>query len=85
VHLADENSDKGKMTNDAHRSQTSKHATQLVTNHADTTEKAFHGALDKIKVLDTSSKKESVLNIAFIQQKMTLSYGDSVIFFVKNL
>jgi exosome complex RNA-binding protein Rrp42 (RNase PH superfamily) len=39
-------------TNDAHRSQTSKYAT--CANHADTTEKALHGALDKIKkVLDT--------------------------------
>jgi hypothetical protein len=30
-----------------------------VTNHADTTEKAFHGALDKIKkVLDTAFEKQ---------------------------
>lgn len=61
VHLGDENSDKGGV-NDKRCTIEAKPINMqpvAVTNHADTTEKAFHGALDKIKkVLETSFEKK---------------------------
>ena len=60
VHFGDENSDKSGV-NDKRcviEARPINMQPVAVTNHADTTEKAFHGALDKIKkVLETSFEK----------------------------
>jgi ribosome-associated translation inhibitor RaiA len=61
VHLADENSDKFGV--DDKRCLIEARPVNMqpvaVTNYADTTEKAFHGALDKIKkVLETAFEKQ---------------------------
>nr|WP_314838504.1 HPF/RaiA family ribosome-associated protein [uncultured Flavobacterium sp.] len=61
VHLGDENSDKGGVNDKRCTIEARPINMQpvAVTNHADTTEKAFHGALDKIKkVLETSFEKK---------------------------
>ena len=61
VHLGDENSDKGGFNDKRCLIEARPINMQpvAVTNHADTTEKAFHGALDKIKkVLDTAFEKQ---------------------------
>ena len=61
VHLADENSDKFGINDKRCLIEARPVNMQpvAVTNHADTTEKAFHGALDKIKkVLDTAFEKQ---------------------------
>jgi ribosome-associated translation inhibitor RaiA len=61
VHLGDENSDKSGM-NDKRcliEARIINMQPVAVTNHAETTEKAFHGALDKIKkVLETTFEKK---------------------------
>ena len=61
VHLGDENSDKTGI-NDKRcliEARPINMQPMAVTHHADTTEKAFHGALDKIKkVLDTTFEKQ---------------------------
>jgi hypothetical protein len=49
VHLADENSDKLESTINDAWSNRPVNMQPVVTNHADTTEKPLHGALDKIK------------------------------------
>jgi len=61
VHLADENSDKFGINDKRCLIEARPVNMQpvAVTNHADTTEKAFQGALDKIKkVLDTAFEKQ---------------------------
>ena len=61
VHLGDENSDKSGVNDKRCLIEARPVNMQpvAVTNHADTTEKAFHGALDKIKkVLDTAFEKQ---------------------------
>ena len=61
VHLADENSDKFGLNDKRCLIEARPINMQpvAVTNHADTTEKAFQGALDKIKkVLDTAFEKQ---------------------------
>ena len=61
VHLGDENSDKGGVNDKRCTIEARPINMQpvAVTNHADTTEKAFHGALEKIKkVLETSFEKK---------------------------
>jgi len=61
VHLGDENSDKSGM-NDKRcliEARIINMQPVAVTNHSETTEKAFHGALDKIKkVLETTFEKK---------------------------
>ncbi|MCL6462129.1 Sigma 54 modulation protein / S30EA ribosomal protein [Flavobacterium micromati] len=61
VHFGDENSDKSGM-NDKRcliEARIINMQPVAVTNHAETTEKAFHGALDKIKkVLETTFEKK---------------------------
>ncbi|MFV5683992.1 HPF/RaiA family ribosome-associated protein [Flavobacterium sp. GB2R13] len=61
VHLGDENSDKSGI-NDKRcliEARPINMQPMAVTHHADTMEKAFHGALDKIKkVLDTTFEKQ---------------------------
>ncbi|MFV8368086.1 HPF/RaiA family ribosome-associated protein [Flavobacterium sp. LB2R40] len=61
VHLGDENSDKTGVNDKRCLIEARPINMQpvAVTNHADTTEKAFQGALDKIKkVLDTAFEKQ---------------------------
>ena len=61
VHLADENSDKFGINDKRCLIEARPINMQpvAVTNHADTTEKAFQGALDKIKkVLETTFEKK---------------------------
>ena len=61
VHLGDENSDKSGVNDKRCLIEARPNNMQpvAVTNHADTTEKAFQGALDKIKkVLDTAFEKQ---------------------------
>jgi ribosome-associated translation inhibitor RaiA len=61
VHLGDENSDKSGINDKRCLIEARPINMQpvAVTHHADTTEKAFHGALDKIKkVLDTTFEKQ---------------------------
>ena len=61
VHLADENSDKFGLNDKRCLIEARPINMQpvAVTNHAETTEKAFHGALDKIKkVLETTFEKK---------------------------
>ena len=61
VHLGDENSDKSGVNDKRCLIEARPINMQpvAVTNHADTTEKAFHGALDKIKkMLDTAFEKQ---------------------------
>ncbi|SFE44988.1 HPF/RaiA family ribosome-associated protein [Flavobacterium xueshanense] len=61
VHLADENSDKFGVNDKRCLIEARPINMQpvAVTNHADTTEKAFQGALDKIKkMLDTAFEKQ---------------------------
>ena len=61
VHLGDENSDKSGVNDKRCLIEARPINMQpvAVTNHADTTEKAFQGALDKIKkVLDTAFEKQ---------------------------
>jgi ribosome-associated translation inhibitor RaiA len=61
VHLADENSDKFGINDKRCLIEARPNNLQpvAVTNHADTTEKAFQGALDKIKkVLETTFEKK---------------------------
>ncbi|TDE55331.1 HPF/RaiA family ribosome-associated protein [Flavobacterium sp. GT3P67] len=61
VHLGDENSDKSGVNDKRCLIEARPVNMQpvAVTNYADTTEKAFHGALDKIKkVLDTAFEKQ---------------------------
>ncbi|RTY76070.1 HPF/RaiA family ribosome-associated protein [Flavobacterium sp. GSP27] len=62
VHLGDENSDNKSGVNDKRcliEARPINMQPVAVTNHADTTEKAFHGALDKIKkVLETTFEKK---------------------------
>jgi len=61
VHLADENSDKFGINDKRCLIEARPVNMQpvAVTNHADTTEKAFRGALDKIKkVLETTFEKK---------------------------
>ena len=61
VHLGDENSDKTGVNDKRCLIEARPNNMQpvAVTNHADTTEKAFQGALDKIKkVLDTTFEKK---------------------------
>ena len=61
VHLADENSDKFGINDKRCLIEARPVNMQpvAVTNHGDTTEKAFHGALDKIKkMLDTAFEKQ---------------------------
>ena len=61
VHLADENSDKSGVNDKRCVIEARPENLQpvAVTNHADTIEKAFHGALDKIKkVLETTFEKK---------------------------
>jgi hypothetical protein len=49
VHLADENSDKSGINDKRCLIEARPVNKPVVSYHADTTEKAFHGALDKIK------------------------------------
>jgi ribosome-associated translation inhibitor RaiA len=62
VHLGDENSDKSAGLNDKRcliEARPINMQPVAVTNHADTTERAFQGALDKIKkVLETTFEKK---------------------------
>ena len=62
VHLGDENSDNKGGVNDKRcliEARPINMQPVAVTNHADTTEKAFQGALDKIKkVLETTFEKK---------------------------
>lgn len=61
VHFADENSDKFGINDKRCLIEARPNNMQpvAVTNHADTTEKAFQGALDKIKkVLETTFEKK---------------------------
>ena len=61
VHLGDENSEKSGVNDKRCLIEARPINMQpvAVTNHADSTEKAFHGALDKIKkVLETTFEKK---------------------------